>query len=88
MFIRRPFFVLVFIMALLSVRAAPIDILQIAKITESVEFTGMTAPNIWTLSTPVNLMMHVPNFGKSPGEQTEIRMAYDDKYLWIFARLH
>lgn len=86
--LKRIFGGVIFILAFQTMQAVTTDVLPIARITESVEFTGMTAPNIWTLSTPVNLMMHVPNFGKSPGEQTEIRMAYDDKYLWIFARLH
>jgi hypothetical protein len=79
---------LIFLLSLKTMQAAVSDILPIAKITEPVEFTGMTASKIWELSAPVNLVMHAPNFGKTPREQTEVRMAYDDKYLWVFARLH
>jgi len=88
MYIRKVLWVLAFILAIQWLRAAETDVLPISRITESIEFNGNTAPNIWTLSTPINLQMHVPNFGKSPGEQTEVRMGYDDKYLWVFARLH
>lgn len=88
MFLKRIYFVLAFGLALQPLRAAETDILPIAKISESVEFNGTTAPNIWILSTPVNLQTHAPNFGKSPSELTEVRMGYDDKYLWVFARLH
>lgn len=88
MVLKRIFCGLIFIMSLQTLQASVSDILPISKITESVEFNGITAAPIWTLATPVNLMMHAPNFGKSPGEQTEVRMGYDDKYLWVFARLH
>lgn len=82
---------LCYIVALLSVSSVMAnisDVLPIAKLNEAVEFSGNTASGIWTLSTPIELLMHAPNFGKTPGENTEVRMGYDDKYLWIFARLH
>mgnify|MGYP001810573883 FL=1 len=81
-------FVLAFLLLGLTARASETDILPIAKLNEAVEFSGNTASGIWTLSTPIELLMHAPNFGKTPGENTEVRMGYDDKYLWVFARLH
>ena len=88
MYLKRIYCVLACIIAMQLSKAAETDILPIAKITESVEFNGLTSPSIWILSTPVKLLMHAPNFGKSPDDQTEVRMGYDDEYLWIFARLH
>ncbi|MBA4409364.1 MAG: DUF5916 domain-containing protein [Bacteroidota bacterium] len=88
MILRSFFCGLIFSLTFHSLQATGSDILPIARITEAVEFSGNTAPNIWDMASPVNLQMHVPNFGKSPGEQTEVRIGYDDKYLWVFARLH
>jgi len=88
MILKRVFCGLIFILMFQAIHAAATDVLPISRISGPVEFTGTTAQNIWSLATPVNLLMHVPNFGKSPGEQTEVRIGYDDKYLWVFARLH
>lgn len=88
MVLKRIFSGVFFILMFQGAGALASEVLSIARITEPVEFSGSTSPTIWNVSTPVNLMMHMPNFGKSPSEKTEIRMAYDDKYLWVFARLH
>lgn len=88
MYLKKIWAVVFFVGAALSAQAAVTDILPIARINDVVEFDGTTAPAIWTLSTPVNMQMHAPSFGKTPSEQTEVRIGYDDKFLWVFARLH
>lgn len=80
--------ILAFILITGTASAAITDVVPISKITGEIEFDGSTVHNIWESSTPISLKMHVPNFGKSPGEKTEVRLGYDDKYLWVFARLH
>jgi hypothetical protein len=88
MVLKRIFYGLIFILMCQAFQTVASEVLPIARLSASVEFTGMTAPNVWESATPFKLVMHTPNFGKSPGEQTEVRIGYDDKYLWVFARLH
>lgn len=64
------------------------EILSIARIKEPIEFSGITKTSVWELATPFKLSMHAPNFGKEPSEQTEVRLGYDDQFLWVFARIH
>ena len=77
-----------FIIALQTLRAADSDVLPIARIKEPIEFSGFTKTNVWELATPIELYMHAPSFGQSPKERTEVRIGYDDQYLWVFARMH
>lgn len=88
MYLKRVFCALGVILALQPLRAAESDILPIAKIAETVEFTGLTDKVSWESATPMEMRMYAPNFGKSPNEQTEVRLGYDEQYLWVFARLH
>lgn len=88
MYLKRIFCALGFILALQPLWAAESDILPIAKIAETVEFTGLTDKVSWESATPMEMRMYAPNFGKSPNEQTEVRLGYDEQYLWVFARLH
>lgn len=88
MYLKRIFCVLCFILSLQPVRAAETDILPIAKIEKSVEFTGLTDKVSWESATPIEMHMYAPNFGKLPNEQSEVRLGHDELYLWVFARLH
>lgn len=88
MWIKRISCGLVLTFFVLLLNAAETDILPIAKVTDAVEFTGMTDKITWEVATPLEMTMYSPNFGKAPGEQTEVRLAYDDQFLWVFARLH
>jgi len=88
MHLNRSFIILICVLFLHTLRAAESDILPIARITEPIEFSGLTKTNVWELATPVKLYMHAPSFGASPNEQTEVRIGYDDQYLWVFARMH
>ena len=48
MVLKRVFCGLIFILMFQSIQAVVTDVLPIARITEPVEFTGLTAPNIFS----------------------------------------
>jgi hypothetical protein len=59
----------------------------IDKLTLPVDFDGILNEDAWNTVTPVKMIMHTPVFGKEPSEKTDVSIAYDDKYLYLAARL-
>jgi hypothetical protein len=57
--------------------------LQINKILSPVTFDGKPDEEAWKSIEPVSMIMYSPVFGKEPDEQTDVRIGYDDKYLYI-----
>lgn len=62
--------------------------IYIKKINSSVTFDGRVDEREWNYLTQVQLVMHRPNFGSEPSEQSEVYLGYDERYLWIGARLY
>ncbi len=62
--------------------------LRINRISQPVNFDGIPDEEAWNSVNPIKLIMHTPVFGKEPTEDTDIRMAYDEKYLYAGARLY
>ncbi len=88
MLIRATVQIILLLSCSIIIQAAESEILPIARIKEPIEFSGSTTHTIWAEATPLQLVMHTPSFGTAAGEQTEVRLGYDNEYLWIFARLH
>ena len=63
------------------------DAVTIIRLDQPVNFDGIPDEKAWEPVTPFGLVMHSPVFGKDPTEITDARIAYDDKYLYIGARL-
>ncbi|MDP4222824.1 MAG: DUF5916 domain-containing protein [Bacteroidota bacterium] len=61
--------------------------LIIRQLEGVVTFDGVPDEAAWDKIPPVSLIMHSPVFGKEPTELSDIRIAYDDKYLYVGARL-
>jgi len=59
--------------------------LVIERITGPIDFNGVPDEDAWKGSGPLQLTMHSPIFGKEPTEKSDIRIAYDDKYLYVGA---
>jgi hypothetical protein len=60
---------------------------RIKRITDPVTFDGMPFEAAWKSSDLFTLIMHKPDFGQQPSEQSEIRIGYDNQYLWVGASL-
>jgi hypothetical protein len=60
----------------------------IPRLTDSIVFDGKPFDEIWNTIEPFRMIMHSPIFGNPVTERTEVRLAHDDKYLWVGARLY
>lgn len=61
--------------------------MTIARI-EGVHFDGIVDEPSWDLITPLPMVQYEPQAGELPTEKTEIRIAYDDKYIYISMRAY
>jgi len=60
----------------------------IERLTLPVNFDGIPDEEAWNGIVPLKLIMHSPVFGKVPTEKTDVRIAYDDKFLYVAGRLY
>jgi len=62
--------------------------LIIEKLNSVINFDGVPDEQAWMSVHQIKLIMYSPLFGKDPTEDSDIRIAYDDKYLYVGARLY
>ncbi|NOY37390.1 MAG: carbohydrate binding family 9 domain-containing protein [Chlorobi bacterium] len=53
-----------------------------------IKFDGMPFEEAWNKIKPFPMTMQKPVFGKEPTEKTEIRMTYDDHYIYVSGRFY
>jgi hypothetical protein len=63
------------------------DAVTISRIGKAINFDGIPDEKAWENVSPLKVVMHSPVFGKEPTEYTDVRIAYDEKYLYVGARL-
>jgi hypothetical protein len=61
--------------------------ITIPRIKGELKFDGNVNDACWENITPLQMVMHTPNFGNLPTEKSEVMICYDDSYLYIGARL-
>jgi hypothetical protein len=61
---------------------------QLTKLSAIVNFDGMPDEDFWDDIDPLPLVMNLPIYGSEPTQNTEIRVAYDDNYLYGAFRLY
>ncbi|MBT8254111.1 MAG: carbohydrate binding family 9 domain-containing protein [Flavobacteriaceae bacterium] len=61
------------------------ETIPISKLTGPIKIDGQITESEWMSIKPLPLTMHWPNFKGDLTEQTEIRIAYDDQYIYIGA---
>lgn len=59
----------------------------VTRISPQFNFDGMVSPGEWDHIAPVELTVQTPVFEGEPSEQTEIRMAYDETYIYLSGAL-
>jgi hypothetical protein len=64
------------------------DVVKIKRITVPVEFDGIPREAAWQTLDVFSLTMHRPNYGSQPSEKSEVRIGYDEGFLWIGANLY
>jgi len=60
----------------------------IKRINSPVTLDGLSNEPAWEGIEPFHLMMRIPTYGNEPTEHTEIRMGYDQNYIYIAGRLY
>lgn len=58
----------------------------LSRLDAKLVYDGSCDEPAWDHIEPLPLMMTVPSYGNEPSEKTEIRIAYDDDYLYLGAR--
>jgi len=56
---------------------------NLPRIEGSIQIDGLIEEPAWEAIEPVNLVTHWPNFNKEPSEKTEIRIGYNDTYIFV-----
>jgi hypothetical protein len=66
---------------------AQVDLATISaqKLSGEIKFDGRVDDDAWKSISPLALTMHWPSFAGSLTEQTEIRLAYDQQYIYLSA---
>jgi hypothetical protein len=86
----RSAFVFLMIVLLIDFRNNVIsqETVKIKRITNPIEFDGIPKEPAWEALDLYALTMHKPNYGDRPSEKSEVRIGYDNEFLWIGASLY
>ena len=60
----------------------------IPRIDKEIQFDGLPFEKVWDEIEPFPVVMFQPDFGNEPTEKTEIRLFYNDKYLFVSGRFY
>jgi len=60
----------------------------ISGIDKEIIFDGLPFEKVWDEVEPLPVVMYQPDFGSEPTEKTEIRLFYNDKYLYVSGRFY
>jgi Domain of unknown function (DUF5916) len=60
----------------------------ITKITEAVKFDGVMDEAFWNKATNFPVIRQTPDYESKPSEETDLRMFYNEDYIWFGARLY
>ncbi|MBS1507210.1 MAG: carbohydrate binding family 9 domain-containing protein [Bacteroidetes bacterium] len=63
------------------------DAIRISKITDPIVIDGVVDEQAWTQISPIRFIMQKPVFGKAPTEGTELRIGYNEKFLYVSGKL-
>ncbi len=62
--------------------------LIISRIDKDIIFDGLPFEKVWEEIEPLPMIMFQPDFGSEPTEKTEIRLFYNDKYLYVSGKFY
>lgn len=60
----------------------------IPRLSSGIVFDGVPDDPAWEKVTPFPMIMHIPTFGLEPGERSDVRLTYDDQYVYLGAILY
>ena len=62
--------------------------IELERLRGPIELDGRMDEAAWEAIAPLPLTMYFPTFGGTPAEYTEIRVGYDDRYLYASGRFY
>jgi len=60
----------------------------ISGIDKEIVFDGLPFEKVWDEVEPLPMVMFQPDFGSEPTEKTEIRLCYNEQYLYVSGRFY
>lgn len=60
----------------------------LSRLTEKIKFDGDNREPAWKNVPALPMIMFSPDYGKEPSEYTEMKLAYDDEFLYFSGRMH
>jgi len=66
----------------------PASEVYISRLEGSIIFDGVPDEEAWQEIDPYPMVMHRPVFGKEPTEKTDVRVTYDERYVYIGASFY
>jgi hypothetical protein len=82
-----PMVILLFLISSFNTDLIGQEVVKIKRITGKIEFDGFPGENAWQTLDLFALKMHKPNYAFQPSEKTDVRIGFDDGFLWIGASL-
>lgn len=73
---------------LLSLQGTGQELWHIQKLKGTIDFDGLPFEKAWENIKPFPMVMQQPNYGNQPSEKTEIRLTYDDRYIYVSGRMY
>ena len=64
------------------------EAVKIKRVTGDVVLDGIPGEAAWESLDLFPLVMHKPMYGILPSEKSEVRIGYDDEFLWVGASLY
>ena len=58
------------------------------RLQGEIRFDGIPDEGAWKSCEPFPMVTQTPVFGKQPTEKTEIRILYDDDFIYVWASLY
>ena len=62
--------------------------IAIPRLSGAIELDGVVNEAAWDAVAPLDMTMYAPNFGGALTERTEVRLAHDDRYLYVSGRMY
>jgi hypothetical protein len=72
----------------LQIQVSGQESVQIKRLNEPIEFDGVPGEAAWESLDLFPLTMHRPVFKNEPSERSDVRIGYDDEFLWVGASLY
>ena len=65
-----------------------LDTLIVTRISETIVIDGDVGDPVWSTIEPLSLVSYEPVAGLVPSERTEVRIAYDNKYIYASVKAY